>query len=209
MIEIPEQAQALLDFWFADSQDSYEGFLQRRQTWFTVSAEFDEAISTRFKSMMTSALRGEFADWERSPKSLLALIILHDQFPRNVFRGTPKAFTHDSEALRLALKSIDTQFDLNLSSLERMFAYMPFQHAEDMQIQRLSVKKFGELVKLETDPVMKEHARESENYAILHHDIIERFGRFPHRNAIFGRESTDEEREYLDAGAETFGQQAK
>ena len=209
MKEIPERAQILLDFWFADSQDSYEGFLRRRQTWFTVSPEFDEAIATRYKAMLKRALREEFADWERSPKSLLALIILHDQFPRNVFRGTPKAFAHDSEALRLALKSIDTQFDLNLSSLERMFAYMPFQHAEDLQIQRLSVKKFGELVEVETDPVMKEHARESENYAILHHDIIERFGRFPHRNAILGRESTDEERDYLDAGAETFGQQAK
>lgn len=209
MDQIPEQAQELLDFWFADSQDSYESFLELRQTWFTVSAEFDETIATRFEAMLVGALQGELADWERSSKSLLALIILNDQFPRNVFRGTPQAFAHDSEALRLALKMLDTKFDLTLSPLERMFAYMPFQHAEDFQIQQLSVKKFGELVKLETDPAMKEHARESENYAILHHDIIERFGRFPHRNEILGRESTDEERNYLDAGAETFGQQAK
>jgi uncharacterized protein (DUF924 family) len=131
------------------------------------------------------ALRGELERWRATPLAALALIVVLDQFSRNMFRGTPCAFIGDPAALTAAASAIERGFDRLLSAQERTFLYMPFEHAEDLAAQRRSLALFEAL-----DP-------DDMEYAKRHHEIIARFGRFPHRNAVLGRESTSEEIEFL------------
>jgi len=131
------------------------------------------------------AVRGELERWRSTPLAALALVVVLDQFSRNMFRGTPRAFVGDPAALAAAAGLIERGFDRVLSAQERTFTYMPFEHAEDIAAQRRSLALFEAL-----DPNDMEYARR-------HHEIIARFGRFPHRNAVLGRESTPEEIEFL------------
>ena len=137
-------------------------------------------------------MRGELDRWRSTPLAALALIVVLDQFSRNLFRGTPRAFVGDPAALAAAASAIERGFDRLLSAQERTFAYMPFEHAEDLAAQRRSLALFGAL-----DP-------DDIDYAKRHHDIIARFGRFPHRNAALGRESTPEEIEFLKRPGSSF-----
>lgn len=132
------------------------------------------------------------AHWQATPLASLALVIVLDQFPRNMFRGTPQAFASDPLALAAARTSIDRGFDRSFSKVERTFAYLPFQHAEDLASQRRSLALFQAL-----DPAQLEYARR-------HYEIVARFGRFPHRNAVLGRESTSEETEFLKQPGSSF-----
>ena len=198
----------ILEFWFGGSVESEEEFQRRMDMWFINPVSFDQAVQ-QFEPAIEFVANGHASDLESDPKGILALIITLDQFPRNIYRGTPQAFAYDNEALRLAKKVIDSGLDNSMAYLELLFAYMPLQHSEDLQVQNLSVKMFNLLADVAATETQSESAKESVKFAEMHRNIIERFGRFPHRNEILGRESTAEELQFLADGAETFGQVKK
>ena len=196
----------ILAFWYAENALKPDGYTTRKELWFQVHEDFDLEIKKRFEPQISQAA----ADCENNPttdvRESLARIIALDQFPRNCYRGTPKAFSFDSLALRMTQELINSGRHEQLAFPERIFAYMPLQHAECLETQILSVKMFSLLTELTDDPTFCAAAQDSIVYAQLHKDIIEQFGRFPHRNEILGRESTAQEIAYLQSGAETFGQ---
>lgn len=177
----------VLHFWFGAPSDP--GFGNTRPIWFAKSAATDELVRDRFGSTVEAALNGEIDDWARSPRGALAAIIVLDQFPRNIYRDTPRSFAGDAQALRRASNLVDRDDDRLLGHFERWFVYMPFEHSEFLNDQLESVRLFEQLA--------REGLAEPLPWAIKHHDVIKRFGRFPHRNAILGRESTAEEIEFL------------
>ena len=177
----------VLDFWFGGPADPDYG--KARPLWFTKSEATDQLVRQRFGDTVEEALRGSFDDWAATPRGALALILVLDQFTRNIFRDSPRAFAGDAKALRLASNLVDRDDDRRLSPIERWFAYMPFEHSEFMNDQIESVRLFEQLA--------KEGLEEPLAWAVKHYDVIERFGRFPHRNAILGRESTADEIEFL------------
>lgn len=179
----------ILDFWFYPPGDPQHG--QPRREWFIKNPEFDERIRTRFGHSLERALAGELMAWAASPRGMLALIVLLDQFTRNAFRDTARAFAGDEQALALASQLVERGGDKQLTPVERQFAYLPFEHAEDETCQALSVGLFRQLL-AETG-----HAPDLVDYAERHREVVRRFGRFPHRNAPLGRSSTAEERRFL------------
>ena len=158
------------------------------ERWFAKSAEFDAAITQRFFGLHEAAARGDF-DWAGAPAGALALILLLDQFPRNMFRDSPRAFATDAKAVALAESAIARGFDAKYAPPLRRFFYLPFMHAEDLGRQR----RCEALCAAAGDD-------DGVKFAVLHREIIERFGRFPHRNPILGRATTAEEQAFLDAG---------
>lgn len=159
------------------------------ERWFVRSDEFDQQIIENFKETFAIAENGELDKWAESPHSALALLILLDQFPRNMFRDLPRAFATDKKALSIAQMTLDKKYYLAYPANIRSFYFLPFEHSEEMWAQDISVeyfRKFGE-----SDGYL---------YALIHMDIIRRFGRFPHRNQILGRESTESELEFLNSG---------
>jgi len=169
----------ILAFWFEESSPAQ---------WFQKNPDFDAAIRDRFGSDYDLAAAGIFDGWQDTPEGCLALCILLDQFPRNMFRDSPRAFATDFKALTFAKYAVEKRFDTLLPPVKRRFLYLPFEHSEDMDDQNLSVGFFATMKK--DDPVGYE-------YAIRHRDVISRFGRFPHRNAALNRTSTPEETAYL------------
>ncbi|MFQ5761239.1 MAG: DUF924 family protein, partial [Acidiferrobacterales bacterium] len=149
---------------------------------------------------------GQLTSWEQHPRGRLALIVLLDQFSRNIYRGTAQAFAQDELALSLCLQGIDIGHDLALRPIERTFHYLPMEHAESLEMQDKSVQHRRQLV-ASLPPAMAKKSQFSLDLAISHRDIIARFGRFPHRNRLLGRVSTAAEREYLSQGGATFGQE--
>ncbi len=183
------EPQAIYDFWFGGP--GLDEFGQSRKVWFVKDPAFDEQIRQRFLTTLESAQRGELQHWRQDPKHCLSLIILLDQFPRNVFRDTPGAFATDPMALDTARFAVEQRYDEAVSSLERVFIYLPFEHSESLQDQVRSVTLFKAL-KEEVS-----NGAEFLDYAKRHHDVIARFGRFPHRNRILNRASTEAEIEFL------------
>lgn len=198
----------VLDFWFADAYYSSEVYRERCDIWFMQADEtFDNSIRELFEPYIEPVFHGELNDFEFLPRAVMAMILILDQFPRNIYRGTAKAFAYDAEALRLARLAVDENFDESLEFIENLFLYLPLEHAEDLELQQLSVQKYRTLESLAgDDPILQNGAKQALEYAEMHRDIIARFGRFPHRNAVLKRESTPQEIEYLNSGAETFGQ---
>lgn len=192
-------------FWFRDATRSPEAFERRGAVWFGAEPAFDSECATRFAASLEDAARGALDDWAGTPQGRLALVILLDQAPRNIHRGSPAAFAHDAQAAAHCIGGIESGQDRSLHPVERIFLYMPLQHAEDLGLQRRSVERF-EALAAEVDDAWRDRFAENAHYARLHHDIVERFGRFPHRNRVLGRESTEEELSYLADGAPTFGQ---
>lgn len=193
----------ILHFWFG--VPGPDGFPQEDRTrlWFGGARETDDAIRARFADDVRIAAGGGLDAWGETARGRLALILLLDQFPRNLFRGTPRAFVHDARALQHALAGLAAQQDRRLAPAERAFFYLPLEHAEDLAMQRRSVELYEGLVR--AFPGVAARLRGFLDYAIKHHDVIERFGRFPHRNAILGRKSTPDEAAFLET-AERFGQ---
>jgi len=183
------------EFWFGLRDDP--SFGQMREEWFAGGPPYDAAIRERFLDATEQAIAGAFDEWRADPTATMALCLLLDQFPRNLFRGTPRAFAGDARAREVADGAIRSGFERTLADGERMFLYLPFQHSEDLDDQRRSVALTQTL---SARPVLEPALR----YAILHLHVIERFGRFPHRNAMLGRRSTPEEEAYLAAGGITF-----
>lgn len=189
------QANEILNFWFGNSTDA--NFGKPRKVWFSNEAEFDNEIKTRFLKDYEKAALGYFDSWKEAPTSCLALILLLDQFPRNIFRGTQLAYFTDWEALSAAQHAVKLGYDRSLLPVQRWFIYLPFEHSENLEHQRCSVELFKHL---SDDP----DSKTTVEYAIRHMEVIERFGRFPHRNAILGRASTPEEREFLKKAKSIF-----
>jgi uncharacterized protein (DUF924 family) len=182
--------QEVLDFWFLPP--SAEGYGKPRQEWFRKDSRFDTAISERFGGAIAQAVAGGLREWDREgAHGTLARILVLDQFTRNAFRGTPESFSGDALALGAALELEGSGADRSLAPIQRWFAYMPFEHAEDARMQEKSVALFTELADGEPD------FDGALDYAHRHRGVIARFGRFPHRNAILGRASTPEELDFL------------
>jgi uncharacterized protein (DUF924 family) len=156
--------------------------------WFKKDEAFDRAFRDRFIDAHEAAARGDLDEWQRTPDGALALCILLDQFPRNSFRGSPRMFATDPKARAVAQEAIRAGFDVNTEEQLRQFFYLPFMHSEQLADQDLCVRL--------TAPLGEDSAK----YARMHRDIVARFGRFPHRNAVLGRESTPEEQRFLDEG---------
>ena len=184
----------VLDFWFAPRGSAEHG--QTRELWFRKDAAVDQSIRARFGAAVETALAGGFGEWT-TPHGALARVLLLDQFTRNIYRQTPRAFAGDFLALGISRVALANRDDQALVPVERWFLYMPFVHAEDSPAQETSLELFARL-RDETglsEPLM---------WAERHAAVIRRFGRYPHRNAILGRESTAEEIEYLAAGGRGF-----
>ena len=187
--------ETVLDFWFGARGSPERG--KSRAMWFKKDEAFDAALHAKFGVLHTEARAGQLQAWEAQPKSALALIILLDQFSRNMFRGQPESFAGDAAALRLARAVITRGQDTALLPVMRQFVYLPFEHSENLADQDESVRRFGILDALpETKGLL--------DWAEKHRAIIARFGRFPHRNAILGRESTAEEIEFLQTPGSSF-----
>lgn len=180
-------ANNILDFWFSPAHAAQ---------WFAADAGFDEQIRQRFGSEVEMAAQGRLDDWAAKPESWLALLILLDQFPRNLYRGSGRAWAADVKAQRVALSGLDDGFDRCLPALQRVFAYLPLEHAEDMGLQQRSVLLF-EALYAQAAAGERERFATFLDYARRHRDVIARFGRFPHRNAALGRSSTPAEAQYL------------
>ncbi|PWS37406.1 DUF924 domain-containing protein [Falsiroseomonas bella] len=184
-------ADRLLAFWFAEGPDSF------RQAWFRRDDAFDTACREGFGALVVPAREGALDDWASTPKGALALLLLLDQFPRNLFRGSAEAFASDPHARAIARGVVlRDRFDLALTPVQRIFLYLPFEHGEAMQDQDLSVALFEGL---RDNPAMRTPGG-TIDYAWRHRVVIQRFGRFPHRNAALGRQSTPAEQAWLDAG---------
>ena len=182
-------AQAVLDFWFGAPGSPTFG--SDRAEWFRKDAAFDATIRARFGALIERGLRGELEDWSNAPASALAQVIVLDQFTRNAYRDTPRAFAGDARALAAARAMVGARQDEALAPFQRAFVYLPFEHAEGVEMQNEAVRLFTRLVATAPDQAS------GLDYAQRHRAIIERFGRFPHRNRILGRQSTPEEEAFL------------
>jgi len=182
-------ASDVLDFWFLPV--GVPGHGEARDAWFSKDAAFDAEIRMRFGAAIEAALAGGLHDWDATPRGALARILVLDQFTRNAFRDTAAAFSGDGLALEAAQALCDAGRDQDLSPLMRVFAYLPFEHAEDAAQQARSVSLFSALARGDASAV------DYLDYAERHQAVIARFGRFPHRNALLGRASTAEELDYL------------
>ncbi|HEY9803518.1 MAG TPA: DUF924 family protein [Leptolyngbyaceae cyanobacterium] len=188
-------AQGILQFWFGHPDEPNYG--KSKPFWFIKNPEVDEELKTRFLQDYQQAAAGYLDNWLNSPATCLALILLLDQFGRNIFRGTPAAFATDSKALAAAQHAVTQGYDREFLSVQRWFFYLPFEHSENLAHQHQSVKLFQQL---SDDP----ESASAITYAFQHLKIIERFGRFPHRNSILGRVSTPEEEEFLKQPSSSF-----
>lgn len=171
--------QEILDFWFSDKV---------RKLWFNSTPEFDALLRERFEALWTRAHQGELDGWQQSAAGCLALIIVLDQFPLNMFRGQAQSFASEAQAREVARVAIDMGFDQDLDPGSRAFLYMPFKHSEALADQQLSLQLLAQ-------PGLEDSLR----FARHHHDIVSKFGRFPHRNKALGRESSEAEIEYLNS----------
>lgn len=183
--------ERVLSFWFGAGWDSAES--APRPEWFTPNSAFDGAIAWDFGGDVERAMAGDLAGLTNSPRGCLALVILLDQFPRNLFRGTAKAFAADTRARTVARHALERGFDVALPPVMRLFLYLPFEHSEDLIDQQRSVALFETL----DDAGWLD-------YAVRHRDIITRFGRFPHRNVALGRTTTAEEAAFLETPNSSF-----
>lgn len=193
----PRLAQ-VLEYWLGAEMPTDASALSRQALWFQPSEVTDEEIRRRFGNLLLEALAGKVSDEAHMPLGWLAQIIVLDQFTRNAYRGTAKAFAGDARALQLALYGINECFDTHedIPTVARVFVYLPLEHAEDPVLQAQSVVAFEQLAQ-EATPQTQHFFANTLDYAIRHQQVIDRFGRFPHRNALLGRTSTPEELRYL------------
>ena len=188
-MSLPDRAKALLDTWFGPPANP--GREQHREIWFKSTEEFDAALREAFLADYRAAAAGALDSWEATPEGALALVLLLDQIPRNIFRGRPHAYSTDAAARAAADRALAKGFDRLIPPLRRLFFYMPFHHSENLDDQRRSRALFDALPR---NPDRKGSLR---RYGLAYLEVIERFGRFPHRNAILDLESTPEEVTFL------------
>lgn len=196
----------LLSFWFGTLHEGFSDPAHRKR-WFAGDAEFDEQCRLHFGRLSAEIIAGEHEDWLDTPRGRLASILASDQLPRNIHRGSAAAFSGDARALQIAKEGVELTWDRDLEFDERAFFYLPFEHSERLVDQHTSVGLFTRL-RDETPPGRKHLTGSSLQFAQQHRDLIERFGRFPHRNSVLGRISTPSELEYLKSGND-FGQTSR
>lgn len=196
-VATPEE---VLEFWFGPPGSAP---LAASTKWWTKDASFDQEIKTRFERTITAAAAGELDTWKTTPRGRLALVVVLDQFSRNAFRDTPRSFAQDARARDLAIEALDSGEDRRLEPIERSFLYMPLMHSENADLQRKCIAAFERLCDV-TPPDLQKYTAMNLDYAKKHAEIIERFGRFPHRNDILGRDSTPEEIEFLKQPGSSF-----
>ncbi|HEH9429828.1 TPA: DUF924 domain-containing protein [Aeromonas sobria] len=189
--------QPLLDLWFGDEADDAIRAKQQAPLWWGKNSETDALLASRFGELAQAAAKGSLAHWADLADGRLALILLLDQLPRNIHRGTPAAFAQDPLARDLCLKGVSIGADQSLSPLARVFFYLPLEHAESREQQARSVALFEALAAEQAGTPVQETFAGFADFARRHQLIIERFGRFPHRNDILGRTSTPEEAAFL------------
>lgn len=202
MREKPMAPETILEFWFGSDADDAAVAKERANLWWSKNKETDDKIRRRFEIYVILAVSEQLRDWLATSRGRLALIILTDQFPRNIYRDD-RAFSCDQKALTWCIEGLEQKVDRELRPIERVFFYLPLEHAEYIEHQDLSVKCFSELVSTvpaEQRPIFEEYL----DYAVRHRQIIERFGRFPHRNEILGRESTADEAAFLAEPGSSF-----
>lgn len=198
------EIEQVLDFWFGASGADGSPDPVKRKMWFGDGRKYDVEVKQKFGSLHQRASRGELdAEWTATPVGRIALIVVLDQMSRHILRDTSLAFAQDPAAQKLALDGFNRNVDRELGPAQRAFFYIPFEHAEDIELQRLGVRCFDGLARTVPEPLRKEFEGYLD-YARRHRDIIERFGRFPHRNAILGRNSTAEEIEFLKQPGSSF-----
>lgn len=180
----PVQPDDIIDFWFS---------AKVKNNWFSSNERFDQEIRARFQDIYNDAREGAYLQWRDTPRGALALVLLFDQFPRNMFRGVAEAFATDDLALEIARETITAGQDRQLSDDERGFLYMPYMHSEDLAVQNVGLRLYGEL-----------GHKERLDFMWRHHAIISQFGRYPHRNAVLGRQSTEEELIFLQTPGSSF-----
>lgn len=193
----------VLDFWFGGLREGEPVPPERFRLWFGGAEATDRQIRERFAAAVERAAAGACDGWRASARGALALIILLDQFPRNIHRGSPRAYALDDKAREFCLAGLDAGQDRELITIERAFFYLPLEHAEDKALQQRSVAAFAELLRQAPGP-LREVCRGFLDYAERHRAIIERFGRFPHRNAPLSRSSTADEASFLREPGSSF-----
>ena len=188
---------AVLDYWIGPASHDHLAADRLHKRWFIKRAETDAFIKRQFGTLLTALTNGLADDWANAgPRQRLAAIIVLDQFSRNIFRGSPTSFQYDPLALRLSLDGLARGEQASLTEVEQSFLFLPLEHSELLAHQDLCVAQFEALAR-DARPAFRPLCERSLDYAHQHRDIIQRFGRFPHRNAILGRENTDEEVSYL------------
>ena len=207
----PPNAHDLLHFWFGPRPYSAAQIHQHSRIWFgepgapELTPQTDELIRERYGELTLEAERGGLTAWESGPRRRLALILLLDQFSRNIYRGTARAYAQDLRALSLTVSGMQFGADATLDPVERLFFYMPLMHAESLDVQEESVAAFRRLLE-EAPAELRAIFEDSLRSAVTHRDIIARFGRFPHRNRVLRRDSTRAELDWLGSEGETFAQ---
>lgn len=190
------QPEHVLDFWFGPRASAADTAARQGKLWFGKSEENDRLVSDRFGDTLTAARAGQLDHWRATPRERLALIIVYDQFPHHIHRDQPLAFATDPQALELAMEALGEGDDRQLTLIERVFLYLPLEHAESLSMQEHAVSLFASLQR-EANGEERELFDSFLDYAKQHRDVVARFGRFPHRNDILERPSTPEEIEFL------------
>jgi len=191
-----QQPEKVLDFWFGPAGAATEIVGRQCKLWFGKSATDDQAVIEQFASTLVAATAGLLDHWADTPRGRLALLVVFDQFPHHIHRNQPQAFATDPQALALSLAALKAGDEQQLTPVERVFLYLPLEHAESKAMQDRSVSLYEKLAR---EAAIEERTLFDDflKYARQHRDVVARFGRFPHRNAILGRPSTDDELEFL------------
>ena len=193
----------VLSFWFSEDLDDEPALLENSARWFKKDDAFDSEILTRFGDLPERISNGQLDAWRLDPEGILATVICLDQFPRNMYRGSAKAFAYDSIALTIALNALDSGVDKELRPITAVFMYLPLEHSEDLANQQRCVQGF-EALETRANEIWKEKIAGFKRYAVAHCEIIEEFGRFPHRNELLNRPSTEKELAFLASGKGQF-----
>ncbi|SED42807.1 DUF924 family protein [Pseudomonas migulae] len=195
--------QPLLEWWFGNAESPNETAAEKGKLWFGKRDSQDLEARTRFGDWVEQALAGGLTDWAQRPDGWLALVLLLDQLPRMIYRDTPKSFSGDLRAQALVAQGIAADFDRQLRPIQRVFIYLVFEHCENLSVQNEAVSRFIDLVAQQPEADRAVFA-DNLDYAERHQKVIARFGRFPHRNAVLGRESTAEELAFLSGPGSRF-----
>lgn len=203
MSGVPDDARKLIAFWFGPFDEHGRPHPDHRARWFGGGDAFDEEIREHFGERVEQALAGQLDSWADTPEGRLALVLLLDQLPRNLFRGSARSFAGDAAALAIGIAGLDGPDAESLLPAQAVFLVMPLMHAEDLALQERCIREFEALSQRASEP-MRENLAGNVDYGRRHRDVIARFGRFPHRNAVLGRETTREEAEFLEKPGSSF-----